>query len=187
MTVSKITDHVAQALGLLKSQYGDSTNMQAVVTALVEQVQDIEDDLYTMITSAVIAAAVGVQLDRIGEWVGQPRWDRNDADYRDLLGARVLVNSSDGTIEDIIAALVAMGATSVLYRYQDTARYSLGLTVVGVLSAADGDAYRQLLDTASPSGVAYLLRITDSVPSPAFQLDTPGSGWGDGYFNTRDV
>lgn len=67
------TDMQARALGRLANQYRDSTNLRAVVSLFVSEVEEIRDAAITLEALRSIDTAEGYGLDTIGEILGQPR------------------------------------------------------------------------------------------------------------------
>lgn len=99
---TKIDNHVEQALSRLRQQFKDKPNIETWISILVAPMQRLEDALYQLLTERGIDDAVGAQLDRLGKIVGQPRDGRTDETYRRFIRARISVNTSNGTIEDVL-------------------------------------------------------------------------------------
>lgn len=100
-----INNHVEQALDRLIAQYKDATNLQGLLTALINPVQDIEGVLNDMNVLRQISLAFGQTLDNIGSIVGFPRPPgASDTDYRNDILGQVLVNVSQGQPEQVIRA-----------------------------------------------------------------------------------
>jgi hypothetical protein len=96
------TEHAAQAIGHLIEYFRRGPRNQAVLSAIAEQVQDLEQAFWDLYRQSFLANAVGTQLDQIGEIVGEARNDRTDAQYRAAIRIRVLVLKSRGRLEDLI-------------------------------------------------------------------------------------
>lgn len=97
-----IDTHVDDALNRFTSQYDDMTLMKGVSRVWAERMQALEDDAYDLLTSRWVDVAVGAQLDRIGETVGEPRLARNDTDYRAAIKIRIGLNQGSGEPESVI-------------------------------------------------------------------------------------
>jgi hypothetical protein len=93
----------------------DKPNFRAFISAFTAQFDTLESMFADLKTAFAIDTAVGDQLDVVGRIVGQPRDGRTDALYRPALYARIIVNKSSGTIEELlaIATLMVPGATVV--------------------------------------------------------------------------
>jgi len=109
-----IHDHVEQALALLLEQFKDKPNLEALVDALVTQVQDLEDVFHALIYERLPDTAIGAQLEQIGELVGELRGGLSDEDFRRFIRARIQVNLSCGEPERLIGVLKTLtGADNV--------------------------------------------------------------------------
>lgn len=86
-------------------------NLEKILIALSEQVQEASDAAFDVYALLGIRTAFGFRLDQIGVLVGEPRNGLGDELYRTRLFARVATNNSEGTVEDLIrvAKLIAGG------------------------------------------------------------------------------
>lgn len=100
MTVTKTTTHVDEAKALLVEQFRGKPDLEALLSAFIAQVQDLEDVLFQLLENRWLDTASGVQLDGIGAIVGLERLGLNDDDYRTALRAQIRLNRSSGTIPD---------------------------------------------------------------------------------------
>lgn len=100
--MDKITDHVEQAKGRLIQQYKESVNLHVVLEAVTQQVQDLEDALYSLLNGRWIESATGVILDDFGTIVGQERLGFDDDFYRLLIYMKIGRNISEGEPERVI-------------------------------------------------------------------------------------
>lgn len=105
MTREVINDHAERAKGRLLEQYRERPNINALVTALVNPLQEIELQLKLLSTERWLANAKGRQLDRYGESVGEERNSRDDAGFKRAIYCRIFINNGGGTPEDIISAI----------------------------------------------------------------------------------
>lgn len=111
-----LTNIAQRAIRLLLSQFARSTNLQKLLRIIVEPLQDLENVARDLKEKRSIDTGEGVQLDLIGEWIGEPRQGRDDNEYRRWLRFRIFVNTSDGEPETVIAILRFLtGATDVEY------------------------------------------------------------------------
>lgn len=84
---------------------------RAFLAVLIGEVQELEDANWLTHTSFDFETAVGDQLDIIGKLIGERRNDRTDANYRVAIAVRVLVNSSDGKLEQLISIISTADST----------------------------------------------------------------------------
>ena len=80
----------------------EPNNITKLLTALVTPHQPLEDAWQQLRLLRSVDTAVGVQLDMIGEIVGQERGGMVDDDYRRFVRARIAANISDGRVFDLI-------------------------------------------------------------------------------------
>lgn len=114
MTLPITKDMVASWLDVLTSPFDDSTNLQKVLQSVLETLQGVEDDLQDILESYSLETAIGVQLDSIGEIVGEKRFNRNDTDYRKGIKIKIAINNSEGTGDECLSILKDLsGATYV--------------------------------------------------------------------------
>lgn len=95
-------DHITDAISRLPAQFGSKRKIVAMLTAFVRPAAAIEDALYQLMTQRWIDTAYGVQLDTLGDIVGQLRAGLTDNEYRLYLSARIATNKSRGGREDLI-------------------------------------------------------------------------------------
>lgn len=189
LSITHKTDYTAEALAdLLLSQYGSSAFLRAILVAITDQVQLLEDDVFAVVTQRVATAAVGVQLDIIGAMVGQERGGRDDVDYLEWIEARILANASRGTPNEVLTVAACIVDIPVIYRRQGIACFSLLWIINGPApSTVQTDSLFGIIEDASPAGVAIQITQTYTLPGPAFQFDTAGAGLTAGVFQTSRV
>lgn len=146
--VTPITTHAADARARLLQQFKDKPRIQALLDAINVEVQRYEDEVMDLSDVLDIDAMGGVNLDHIGDIVGQPREGRSDADYRTAIREKIARNVSSGTPDQVIQAFRGItGATSIDYDED----YPAGYVIYG-----DGSQPASLVDSmkaASPAGV----------------------------------
>ncbi len=95
---------VALAIRRLISWYRKPRN-KALLSGAVGQTQELEDSAWSLYYAMRLENAVGVNLDVLGRRVGEKRAGRADEDYRAAIRTRIIVNLSNGHIEDMIAVV----------------------------------------------------------------------------------
>lgn len=108
MTLTPKTTHLEEALAQLAEQFHGKPEPGTVLAPFVGEVQTLETVLTSTIDAVALAYAEGAQLDGIGKIVGEAREGREDEAYRSAIGARILLNNSSGTIEDLIGLTRAL-------------------------------------------------------------------------------
>lgn len=151
-----ITDHATRALARLLTQYVGKTRIEGKISAHAAQTQAEEDALWQLMTEQYLALAVGVQLDRIGAIVLEPRGALGDAQYALALAARIRMLRSSGTVPDLLAvfdALIPGGAKRLIQAWP--ASFELFLD-----DAIDGDnaaLFASFVERAKVAGVTARL------------------------------
>lgn len=105
---------VKKGLALLTSHYVDKPNIRGLLTAFLKRVQDLEDTLWSVISSQLLATPpTGQALDQIGDLVGTKRSGFSDAQFLVFVKMTIRARRSGGRAEDVIqvVALVVAGAT----------------------------------------------------------------------------
>lgn len=116
ITPDYIANHVERALGDLVTMLGGRPVIEALVRALGEEVQELEDATWACVADRLLSTAVGTQLDAWGEIVGEQRGGLNDLEYRAFIEARILSNLSEGE-PDRMARILSVLVGGVPVRY----------------------------------------------------------------------
>lgn len=180
-TFTKITDHAASAVSLLIEQYRDKPLLSALARISGERTQLLEDQLWKIFTERWIESAEGTQLDNLGKIVGQPRQAFADEDYRQQLRARVRLNRSSGTIEDLLAIfrLVVPPGTGLQMIERFPAGFRLQLNDMG-FNAASIALLLGFMRAARAGGVYGVLHWITTTEAATFTFDGgAGLGFGD--------
>jgi len=153
MTAEHFTDHVARGIERLIERYR-LPKTSALLASWLTEVQAVEDAFYQLLTERSIGTATGETLDMLGRIVGQPRDGRDDDTYRLWISARVLVERSSGTTEQIIAIADKLaGGNTVRLREYFPASFVLDM---GALDSRTGLQIAQLVQPAKAAGVRYI-------------------------------
>ncbi len=96
-----IRDYATRIVKLLVEQYELSSGMRESIQAFADEVQQLEDAGQDVLFNRSLSNAVGVQLDGIGEIVGETRQGRTDDEYRAGIRFRIFINKSSGEIETL--------------------------------------------------------------------------------------
>lgn len=147
-----ISTHIVDARNRLPQQYRDLPKIQGILDAVVGPIQTLEDGFNDLNTARGIAAAAGVQLDRLGDIVGIPRDGLTDDVYRTRIKIKVIQNLSQGEPDRLIQVYeFLLGASIVLYQEN----YPAGLALMANAEMPAGQAtlvYEELQNIA-PAGV----------------------------------
>jgi len=163
MSVSHTTTHVTDAKARLARQFKGKARIEALVAALAQQNQDLEDALYELLTQRWLSAAVGVQLDGIGQIVGESRLGKDDATYKLHIAARILINLSTGTPEELIAIVRLLIGAGKTIEYVPEYPAAQTLKIDTLLPSA-GSTVADLIVQARSGGVGTKLEWWETEP-----------------------
>ncbi len=158
-----IPDHRAIAASRLLSQFRDKPRMVSLIRAMAAGAQAFEDDAFGVLVSTTLPLATNNDLDHWGALVGERRGTLNDATYRTFISARILVNKSRGTRDELIRILQIITAPSEVVH---TDLFPACFQFVVLRQAYMGDAHYfrvgETMRAVKPGGVCML--ITEAVP-----------------------
>lgn len=151
---------VEEAVGLL-IEWFRKPRWVALLQSMVGEIQEAEDAVYAVLSALDLDTAVDDVLDKFGRLVGELRQGRSNDDYRAAVRVRILVNSSDGKLEQLIAiarGLVPTAVVSVQELYPAALR--MYFSTLGTVSFR---TVERLLHQAKPAGVR--LNVASGVPT----------------------
>jgi hypothetical protein len=99
-----VTDHYARAYARLMEALKGKPKFAGLLAVVSAEIQVLEDALWDLYTKRLLLAT-DAQLDNVGNIVGESRDGDLDADYLLRIQARIKVNKSSGTPEDLYAVL----------------------------------------------------------------------------------
>lgn len=190
--MDKIETHETDALNRMTERLKGKPIATAFFRALARQIQDLEDAAWDVFIGRWIDSAVGVQLDAVGKYLNLARGSLDDDTYRLWLKARVKVNRSRGTPEDLIAIFHLLSEDSVItYTPMYPAGFQLDLGDA-VFDSSLHDALLSFIRAATDGGVRGMLTWSEHDEDETFSfLGAPGLGFPDpahptttgGYFS----
>lgn len=161
-------DYEARALSKMAQQFPRDGTVAGLVGVGARRWQALEDALYSLVAAFDLDTAVGAQLLVLGAIVGQEKGGLDDDTYRLYIRARIIVNRSSGTAEELLAIgrLLSTGG-NVHYFPSPIAGYAL--LMEGPVE--HGELIAQLILKASAAGVNGIVVWEDVDPSETFTLD----------------
>jgi len=162
-----------------------ATKIVQFLSVLTAPAQDLENVIQQFLSDRFVDTAEGAQLDIIGAIVGQGRNGMIDDDYRRYIRAKIAVNNSNGTFEDLltIAFLVVYDADAVfLVRNVGTATVVMYVDDI-IVSDALGTILGTFLQKAVSAGVRIVTQWSNSLPAATFRLDS-GPGLDQGHLSS---
>jgi len=97
-------DYETLALSRLTNFFQDKPRVKSLVGALPRQLDIFEAVANQVKNERAIDTAIGIQLDKLGDIVGEKRRGRDDDTYRKAITFRVFVNISKGRPSDLIGS-----------------------------------------------------------------------------------
>lgn len=174
----RITLHTPLALIRLIERWKNQPNLAALLSTYTDQLQLVENVIWDVIIKRFLDFAQDIQLDTLGALVGEARNGLPDPQYRVRINARILVNRSFGTPDEIIAILKLIDTAAFHLVELDTAAFQIYYDAPPSTAAALEIA--SLVREARPAGVrATVVMPTDLVrgaryDSHAGALGLPG-------------
>lgn len=184
ITTDGVVDHSATAIGKLAEFIKTQPGFLNLLAAPIAQVQDLETAFQDLSALRSLAGASGGQLDVIGSILTQPRNGQTDDLYRRYLAARILLNRSSGTVEQILEIFgVITSASSMQLKEFAPAAFELHLYGAAITSA-QASLYLTILNQARVAGVGAQLHWTEWAPADTFTLDgTPAQSLDAGHLS----
>lgn len=166
----------------LLQQYKDATSVgvREVVAEGSNEVQDVNNALASFDSQLNVATATGKPLELLGKLVGEYRQGRSDDVYRIWVSAKIRINRSNGTIEDIIdifRILTSSLATVVITEYQPA---SITVKISGFNVSSPND-FLAVLRLARKAGVGYRLEYSTGAYGFGFRFAGGVVGGGRGF------
>ncbi len=169
------TDYVADAQAALTDQFKRDTVIK-LGAALAKQVQDLENTIFAVLNGRTIDGAVGVQLDGLGALVGETRKGRTDALYRIRIKARIRLNLSCGTPEqilEIVTLLLPTGSQAPAIAEYFPASFIV--TSFAALTLADAQEISAIIKLAKPAGVGSRFNYSLAAAADTFAFSVTAS------------
>jgi hypothetical protein len=179
---------VAVAVDRLAFQFKDKANIVALLSALVGPTQTLDDVAGQLADLVSINDSAGVQLDHIGENIGEGRQGFDDATYRLHLKARILLNHSSGTVPEILALFEALLGSGALLTMHEDFPAALRLTVSNIaLDETFVNYLVNFLREAKAGGVRAILEWTNNPLAATFTFaGGGGAGFDSGIFASAE-
>lgn len=108
---------------------GDESLVSKLAKVYIKQLQEVEDTRNQVYLKRMLDNAVGVQLDGIGDIIGEPRNGRGDADYRNAIILQIYINNKYGEPETLISAVREYtDASDIIYKELYPAKVYINFT-----------------------------------------------------------
>jgi len=173
-------DLLAEALDRVIEQLRGKPDFASLVSTFTAQVSGVQAAILGVLDDTIVAASEGAQLDGLGDIVGEERFARDDTIYRIAILARIRLNISNGTMQDIIALIEAVIGGAFTIRVDE---YQPAAFIANVLepidpTMIDPGVVGAIVRSGKPAGVGSGVHFHVADP---FQYDT-GFGFDTGKY-----
>lgn len=181
MTLTQIATHKEDAARRLLYQYKDKPKIQALLDAYFgDQVQELEDMLWQLFSRLDLNGSSGIQLDRIGSIVSQPRLGLNDDLYRIWITARIGRNTSEGDIERVISIWRLFNPDAANIQLVEHFPAEVAIYSDAPLDPAYSDRIFAFMQQATGAGIRFgYSAVFDPDNAFGFEGSTNAGGFGD--------
>lgn len=165
-------DRQTTAAALLIDIFREKPQFLKLLSSYVAETQELENALFELGDAFWVNTAVGAQLDGIGEIVGIARDGADDTTYRIRIKARVLINLSSGTPNEILTlvrALLPAGASDPSYTPYYPAAFAISVT--GLTPTEVAEIAAAVIET-TPVGVRSNFMYSLDTDSNTFQFSS---------------
>lgn len=175
-------DFADQFQRLLLAQDRSKTNWRAVARAIGDAMQLVENDVFDLPLSMTLNSATDAALDKVGAMVDEPRMGLDDEAYRRFIRAKILVNMSEGTPEELLTIFRAITGSDDCRHFD---MFPGGFTLVTIRQTPMTDAemrrVRRMMTAAKAAGVA--MELIEALPGYfGFEGDPDSTGFEIGPF-----
>lgn len=182
MSITQITTHVQDAKNRLFEQFKGVASIEGVIDAFISEVQVLEDTFNDLCNDRAIESAIGLQLDLLGDIVGQARNGDDDETYRLRIKIRIIQNLSEGEPERVIQVYkFLLNASTVFYGELHPA--SVFLIGAGSIPLGQEALVKENIERILPATVtlAYFGRVDSERPFKYAGIQPIGRGYGSIY------
>jgi len=144
----------AELLAIPLSQFKDRPVLTEYLKSLAVQLQELEIVYIQLYLLRTLDYATGVQLDGLGDIVGELRESRTDTDYRAAIASKVLINKSSASIPEILTIFTSV--QDRLYYLREILDATIELEILGSYNSGTDPGLQSLnkiLQTVKAGGV----------------------------------
>lgn len=167
-------DYEERAPQRLTEQFRGKARIAAFAASISAEAQALELAVLTVLVADALSGAAGVELDVLGQMVGEARAGRADDTYRAWIGARINANRSDGLEEDLIGVVRAVVPAGVQIRIEPEYPAALTIHAIGPVDVETGVALGKILQEAKSGGVRLLFHWTPAAAGTSLRFSAGG-------------
>lgn len=161
-----------------------ANNFEKLVRSYVDQAQELNDAATELLELVSLDGASGVQLDGLGQLIGLERQGLDDDTYKAALKAWIRVNTSGGTIQQLVEVIrLATSSTVADAAVELVEDFPAGfkITFLGLLPTGIGYMAAEAMYQAKAAGVHGIFEFHQTEPVFAFD-GAGGSKFDGGYY-----
>lgn len=167
------TDHVGRGLSRLIEKFKRQPNVVGLVTALLQEVQELSDAIYLAYVNRQLDNAFGVGLDQWGKVLKLARGGAGDDAYRVRLRVQLLILKGSGTAPELIKIFQMLAPPPRTVTW--IPRYPAGQEIlISGDPSPDGEDLSSILRSARAAGIGSQLRWSGALLTQTFT--TQGGG-----------
>lgn len=148
--------------------FREKADLLSFMTALTDETQALENAFFQLFTGFNVNTAVGTQLDAIGAVVGVSRNGATDTVYRIRVRARIMINLSSGTPNQILRMVNLLTPDGTASKFRPFYPASFEVETTGPLSTSDAKEIGSALIEMTPAGVNSGLLYSEVAESDTF-------------------
>lgn len=155
--------HFHEALVKLVNNFWGKPRIAALLRAMINRVQELEDATWEVLEAYHIDTADSARLDILGKIVGQNRFAFSDEEYRAVLRAKIASNKSRGLTDDLISVIHLATAGTMPVDIEHYVPATATVTLGEEITDAQLTALEYLLPRTRAAGVKLHLfrRVSD--------------------------
>lgn len=184
MSIVFKSTHVVDGIAHLLQQFKEKPNIESVLAVFLDENQQLENAIEGVLNGYNIDLAVGEQLDVLGRLVSQPRGSLTDDNYRGYIKAKIKINRSSGTLEEIyeIIRLVEGQADDSKLYTSEIPPAAMLITIAEPLVVVDGQSMFDIIESVRSAAVSLTLFYTLPGHTPFEFSESEVTAWGAGTF-----
>lgn len=157
---------IENGVSLLLPQFSDKQKIVGMVSSFLSPTTEIISAANEISEGYYIETAIGAQLDSLGKLVNEYRLTRNDADYRNAIKARIVVNNATGSSSNFIKMLKLVLGDDVTFKVIE----QFPAAVQVVIYSPQTVITESLINDILPVGVRGIFLATPYEDKVVFQL-----------------
>lgn len=166
-------DRYGTAIARLIDLFREKPDFLRLVATYEESFQEVENVLFNLLNGFYLDTATGTQLDAIGAIVGADRNGASDVRYRIRIRARILLNLTSGTpdqILELVRMLLPGALTEPIYTPYYPAAFIIDSSSAGAFTDEELLEVVLTIAAATPAGVRSQFIYSLVAPANVFRF-----------------